>query len=150
MTVRPQPLSAAGLLLPPPHFFRYPQEEIREFYLQFAAQLGNGATTYLSNTPSITSEIALDTALELLATGRFAGIEEPGGNAESLARLQVASRGSFSILTGDDVSFVCGRAHGAHGAVSAAACAVPELMVALARSLLAGNQVQAARVRARA
>ena len=67
---------AAGLLLPPPHFFRYPQEEIREFYLQFAAQVGKGALTYLSNTPSVTSEIAVDTALELLATGSFAGIEE--------------------------------------------------------------------------
>src|ERR1035437_8418531 len=26
---------AARVCLPPPHFFRYPQEEIREFYLQF-------------------------------------------------------------------------------------------------------------------
>jgi 4-hydroxy-tetrahydrodipicolinate synthase len=138
---------AAGLLLPPPHFIRYPQEEIREFYLQFAAQVGKGAITYLSNTPSVTSEIALDTALELLATGRFAGIEEPGGNAESLARLQIASRkGSFSVLTGNDASFACARANGAHGAVSAAACAVPELMVALARAVLGGNAPQAARL----
>src|SRR6266545_3598539 len=30
----------AGVLLPPPHFYRYQQEEIREFYLQFAAQAG--------------------------------------------------------------------------------------------------------------
>jgi dihydrodipicolinate synthase/N-acetylneuraminate lyase len=138
---------AAGLLLPPAHFFPYPQPEIREFYLQFAAQVGKGAITYLSNTPSVTSEIALDTALELLATGRFAGIEEAGGNAESMARLQIASReGSFSVLTGDDASFACARANGAHGAVSASACAVPELMVALEGALLAGNAVQAARL----
>ena len=33
---------AAGLLLPPPFFFRYGQDEIREFYLQFAAEAGKG------------------------------------------------------------------------------------------------------------
>jgi 4-hydroxy-tetrahydrodipicolinate synthase len=138
---------AAGLLLPPAHFFRYPQEEIREFYLQFAAQVGKGAIIYLSNTPSVTSEIAVDTALELLATGCFAGIEEPGGNTESMARLQIASReNSFSVLTGDDASFASARTNGAHGAVSASACAVPELMVALARALVAGNAVQAGRL----
>src|SRR5450756_587701 len=41
---------AAGVFLPPPHFFRYPQEEIREVYLQFACQMGGGMATYLANT----------------------------------------------------------------------------------------------------
>src|SRR5438067_5323468 len=31
---------AEGLLLMPPYFFRYNQEDIREFYLQFASQIG--------------------------------------------------------------------------------------------------------------
>src|SRR5260370_38991980 len=31
---------AAGLLLMPPYFFRYSQEDIHEFYLQFAATVG--------------------------------------------------------------------------------------------------------------
>jgi len=40
---------AHGVFLPPPHFFPYPQEEIREFYLHFARQMGSGIPAYLAN-----------------------------------------------------------------------------------------------------
>src|ERR1700678_2465640 len=37
---------APAVLLPPPHFFRYEQDDIREFYLQFAANAGSGVPVY--------------------------------------------------------------------------------------------------------
>src|SRR5207244_3224539 len=40
---------AAGLLLMPPYFFRYNQEDIQEFYVQFAGVLGGGARIFLYN-----------------------------------------------------------------------------------------------------
>ena len=67
---------AAGLLLPPPHFFRYEQDDIREFYLQFAAHAGPGAPVYIVDTPEYTSAIAAETLSELLATGLFAGLAD--------------------------------------------------------------------------
>jgi dihydrodipicolinate synthase/N-acetylneuraminate lyase len=67
---------AAGLLLPPPHFFRYEQDDIREFYMQFAAHAGPGAPVYIVDTPEFTSAIEPETLRELLAMGLFAGVAD--------------------------------------------------------------------------
>src|SRR5579863_4046824 len=49
---------AAGLLLMPPYFFRYSQEDIHEFYVQFAAAMEGAARIFLYNIPAFTNEIA--------------------------------------------------------------------------------------------
>jgi 4-hydroxy-tetrahydrodipicolinate synthase len=131
----------SGILLPPPHFFGYQQDDIHEFYLQFAARVGVGPATFLCNTPAFTSPIAVETALALLETGRFAGIEDASGDFESLARLKAAT-----VLVGDDAIFARARRAGVHGAISPAACAVPELVLALDRAIAAGNQAEAVRL----
>ena len=131
---------AAGVILPPPHFFRYSQEEIREFYLQFACQMGGGMAIYLANTPEVTTAIAPETARELLATGHFAGIEDAAANAAFFAALPIA------YLSGDDANLVESRRRGAHGLLSSAACAIPEIVVALDGALRDGNQERVARL----
>jgi 4-hydroxy-tetrahydrodipicolinate synthase len=131
---------AEGVFLPPPHFFPYAQEEIREFYVQFACQLGGGVPAWLANTPSVTTPIAPETAHELLATGHFAGIEDPDANAAFFHTLPVA------YLSGDDANLSASRRTGAHGLLSSAACAVPELVVALDRALRNGDEEHAARL----
>jgi dihydrodipicolinate synthase/N-acetylneuraminate lyase len=55
---------ACGVVLPPPLLFAYPKEELREYYLQFAAQVGRNAEIWIDGAPG---------AEELLASGRFAG-----------------------------------------------------------------------------
>jgi len=72
----------AGLLLPPPHFFRYDQDDIREFYLQFAAHANFTTRVYIIDTPEWTTPIAPQTMNELLAAGYFAG---SAGNLSELA-----------------------------------------------------------------
>jgi dihydrodipicolinate synthase/N-acetylneuraminate lyase len=67
---------AAAVLLPPPHFFRYEQDDIREFYLQFAAHTGSGLPIYIVDTPEFTTAIEPETLRDLLATGRFAGVAD--------------------------------------------------------------------------
>jgi 4-hydroxy-tetrahydrodipicolinate synthase len=67
---------AAALLLPPPYFFRYDQDDIREFYLQFAAHTGAGPPIYIVDTPELTTAIEPDTLRDLLATGYFAGLAD--------------------------------------------------------------------------
>jgi 4-hydroxy-tetrahydrodipicolinate synthase len=135
-----QHAGAAGVFLPPPHFFSYPQEEIREFYLQFAAQVRGGKQIWIANTPSVTSAIEPETARDLLATGRFTGLEDPGANAPFFASLPVA------YLSSDDGAIPRARTSGAHGVLSAAAFAVPELVVALDCALSQGNQAAAQRL----
>jgi len=134
-----QHAGAAGIFLPPPHFFRYPQDELREFYLQFAAQV-RGDELWISNTPAVTSPIAPETALELLATGRFAGLEDPGADASFFAALPIA------YVTSDDSSIVRARGSGARGILSASACVVPELVVGLDKALCTGDQAAVERL----
>jgi dihydrodipicolinate synthase/N-acetylneuraminate lyase len=146
---------AAGLLLPPPFFFRYESDDVFEFYRRFAAQLGSGADTFLSNTPALTSQIPVETALDLLQTGLFAGVEDSSGSLESLTCLQAAAAMcSLQLLVGSDQIFTrarCARVAvpgGAFrlGAVSAAACAVPELVMALDRAITAARTDEAGRL----
>ena len=67
---------AKALLLPPPHGFAYGQDDIREFYLQFAAQAGNHVPVYLMDAPGLATPIAKETADELVSSGRFAGVAD--------------------------------------------------------------------------
>ncbi len=123
---------AAGLLVMPPYFFRYSQPQIKEFYLRFAAEIGNQLPILLYNIPAFTSPIAIETASELLLTGKFAGIKDSSGEFEYTAELlKIRERQPFSVLVGNDKVFTRARQAGADGVVSGVACAIPELIVAL-------------------
>jgi 4-hydroxy-tetrahydrodipicolinate synthase len=65
---------AEALLLPPPHGFAYGQDDIREFYLQFAAHVGDAPPVYLMDSPGLCTAIEPATANELIASGAFAGV----------------------------------------------------------------------------
>ena len=123
-----QDAGAAALVLPPPHFFDYDQDDLRTFYRQFAAETGSDPPILIYRTAAM----EVETALELFQSGRFGGVVDAGGNLEQYNRLVSAS---VPVLSGDDT--FAGRSNG-RGVVSAAACAVPELMAALDRALRAG------------
>lgn len=142
----------AGLLLMPPYYFRYPQQAIRNFYVDFAAQTPRDLPVYLYNVPSFTNEIEISTALSLLDTGLFAGVVDSSGSWEYFTLLRDhATNKPYTILTGDGCVFARARASGAHGVVSGAACAVPELIVAMEAAIASGelDRVQAFDVRLR-
>jgi len=130
----------AAVLLPPPLYYRYDEEDIVEFYTQFAAQLGSGPAIVL------TGEIAPETACRLLESGRFAGIEDGCGEADSLDRLSSCA-GDRAILCGDDRLLVHARCAGL-GVLSAAACAAPELTMALDAAIQAGDSAGIAKLEA--
>jgi 4-hydroxy-tetrahydrodipicolinate synthase len=141
---------AAGLLLMPPFVFRYGPAEIREFYLRFAAEAGHGAPVYLYNIPSFTSEIPIETAMQLLGSGHFAGIKDSSGEWEYFQALaQEAQQHPFTLLVGHDGLFVRARQAGANGVVSGIACAVPELLLALDRAIYQRADAEAARLSTR-
>lgn len=141
---------AAGLLLLPPYFFRYSQEDVREFYLRFAEGVKDAAPVYLYNIPAFTTPIAVETALDLLKTGRFAGIKDSSGDWECFERLQAARAGmQFTLLVGNDAIYRRARVAGADGVVSGCACAIPEAMAALDRAITAGDAARADRLETR-
>jgi 4-hydroxy-tetrahydrodipicolinate synthase len=67
---------ATALLLPPPHGFPYGQDDIREFYLQFAAHAEGGPPVYLMDSPGLCSAIEPATASELVVAGAVAGVAD--------------------------------------------------------------------------
>lgn len=111
---------AEALLLPPPYFYPYGQAEIREFYLQFTAHTP-GVPVFLEHLPQFTSGIGVETARELLSTGKFAGILDSIGD-------HVAA--GLDAVIANDRLFARARCSDS-AALSAAACAAPELMLAL-------------------
>lgn len=136
---------AAAVLVPPPFFFRYEAAEVAEFYMQFAAQLGSGCAILLANPVECLSEIDGDTARELLATGRFAGMVDFRAPIGRVIELRTES--ARSVLSGIDEQFVAARSQGA-GAISAAACAAPEVAMALDRAICRGNRDEVDRLAA--
>ncbi len=135
---------AAGVLLMPPHFFRYTQVEVREFYLEFAKALRADIPVYIYNVPFFTTELQPETACQLLGTGKFAGIKDSSGNKDLLAALlhQKELTPFVRIILGNDSIFTYGRSAGADGVISGVCCGLPELMLGLNRAIAAKDDAK--------
>jgi 4-hydroxy-tetrahydrodipicolinate synthase len=130
-----------GALLMPPYYFRHSQEDIRSFYLAYAEAIHGAIATYLYNIPAFTTEITAATASDLLRSGLFCGIKDSSGSLEYFAGLRELSASTpFTFFAGQDGIYVEERQRGADGAVSGVASALPELMAALDRAIVSGNQ----------
>jgi dihydrodipicolinate synthase/N-acetylneuraminate lyase len=127
-----QNAGAAALVLPPPHFFRYDQDDLRAYYCQFAAEVGTDPPILVYRTDAL----AVETALELWQTGRFGGIADASGDPAAIGSLSAA--GAAVMPADDTLAAALGRC----AMVSSAACAVPELLAALHRALHAGAEPQ--------
>lgn len=141
---------ADAVLLPPPHFFPYSQEDVAEFYSHFASEYRDGPPLLLYNIPQFASPIQCETAIELMRSGRFGGAKDSSGDWEQFERLNAARRGrQFALLVGQDKIFLRARQAGADGIVSGCACAIPELLLALDRAALSCRNQAAERLEAR-
>jgi dihydrodipicolinate synthase/N-acetylneuraminate lyase len=125
---------AAGVLLMPPYYYRYTQESIRAFALEFAAEVD--APVYLYNIGQFTTELKLETSLALLDTGKFAGIKDSYGGWEDFLALQ---KTGCTIFTGADTMYGKVARAGGAGTVSGTASILPDLLVALDRGARAGQ-----------
>lgn len=143
---------AAGLLVMPPYYFRYDAEALRRFYLTFAGEVEDSAPIFLYNIPLFSSPLPVELAVELLGTGRFAGIKDSSGDHAYYQRLLEFRRDSgkdFTMAIGNDVAFTAGRQAGANGVISGVACALPELMCGLEAAIRAKDAALVARLESR-
>jgi 4-hydroxy-tetrahydrodipicolinate synthase len=135
---------ADGLLLMPPYFFRYSGGQIAEFYRQFAKEVDGKARVYLYNIPQFTNAIPPEVMEGLLASGEFAGIKDSSGDWDLFERLLAwKANHPFQLLIGNDAIYRRARPLGADGIVSGVAAAVPELLVALDRAMVAKGEERA-------
>ena len=141
---------AAGLLLMPPYFYRYSDEQIAAFYAAFAQELSGKAALYLYNLPMFTNPISPALAEKLLRSGAYVGIKDSTLDWPTLERL-TALRGNvdFALLVGNEVLYLRGRVAGADGIVSGVAAALPELLVAMERAVRASDLDRARRLNVR-
>jgi dihydrodipicolinate synthase/N-acetylneuraminate lyase len=141
---------AEGLLLAPPYYFRYGQREIEEFYMQFSRETGDAVPVLLYNIPQFTSKIEVETVRKLIDTGRFAGIKDSSGDWPYFERLiALKKERPFALLCGDETISSQALAAGADGLLSGCACAIPELLVALANAVAAGDNESVNQLNAR-
>ena len=130
---------AGGLLLMPPYFFRYDQEDVLQFYQEFAAQIPSRIPILLDNLPHFTTPLDSDTVRRLLAGGRFAGIKDSSGDPAYFQQLlALQSQMGFLLFSGADRGYAEIRSQGASGLISTAAGVVPEVYTALARASVEG------------
>jgi len=141
---------AAGLLLMPPYFYRYSDEQIAAFYSAFAKELGGKAALYLYNLPMFTNAISPHVAAELLRSGLFVGIKDSTLDWTLFERFTALRGGlDYALLVGNEVLYLRGRLAGADGIVSGVAAALPELLVAMERAIRASDLDRAKRLNAR-
>jgi dihydrodipicolinate synthase/N-acetylneuraminate lyase len=138
---------AAGVLVMPPYFFRYSDETVRTFYRELADEAEISIPILAYNIPVFTNEIHPDVATDLLREGVIHGIKDSGGNWEYLRRLIAVRREQpFTLMVGNDT--LCCRAipEGVSGVISGTASAVPELMMAVHRTMATGDAEKANRL----
>jgi len=143
-------VGVGGLLLMPPYYFRYTGGQIAEFYRQFIKEVDGKARVYLYSIPQFTNAIPPEVMEELLASGAFAGIKDSSGDWKLFERLlALKATHPFQLLVGNDAIYRRARPLGADGIVSGVAAAVPELLVALDRAIVANRDERAHELDAR-
>ncbi|MBV8552030.1 MAG: dihydrodipicolinate synthase family protein [Acidobacteriaceae bacterium] len=141
---------AAGLLLMPPYFYRYQEEQIYEFYLQFLRLLDDRVPVYLYNLPAYTNALTPLLLDRLLTGGAFAGIKDSSADFNLLEHIRaLRARHVFQLLVGSESLYLRGRKGGADGIVSGVAAALPELMVALEHAIRESDMNRAESLNAR-
>lgn len=136
---------AAAILLSPPYFYSYRDEDIEEFYVRFCRDVTPDVPIYLFNVPYFGGRISEPLVRRLLETEQFAGIVEAAGDwksFESLARVLPKAK----VVTGSDRLFRKARACCATAGVSDAAAAIPELLVAIEHAVRTGAEAHADRL----
>jgi len=136
---------AAGLLLMPPYFYKYTDDEIHHFYVKFAGALGESVPIYLYNIPAFTNPLSTGLVARLLSDARFAGIKDSSGSWNMFDCLKsLRESRHFQLLVGNEKIYLRAMVEGADGVISGLAAACPELIVAIDRAVKA-NQLDRAR-----
>lgn len=117
---------AEAVLLPPPHFYRYGDAELLQFYREAARAIG--APTLLYNLAAFISPIREEVAAELIGSeAHIVGIKDSSGTLDILRRLTNARIPAVRIQ-GHDVRLADSFREGLlDGAISGPASVVPEL-----------------------
>lgn len=136
---------ASGVMLMPPYFYRYSDGDIFAYYARFFEALGGRIPVYLYNLPAFTNPLSAELKTRLLTELPFAGLKDSSGEWDSFETFrQIRAQRDFRLIAGHERIYLRARVSGADGIISGVAAAMPELMVALDRAIVAGKRERAA------
>ncbi len=125
---------ADAALVPAPHFFKYEQDDLAEFYRRIAAQWPIPILIY--NLPAFTGGLDPRLVAELIRdTPGIVGVKDSSGEIELLSYLTGVAANSAIRMVGNDAVLAEALENGlCDGAVSGIAGVAPELTVGLWRA----------------
>ena len=125
---------ADAVLLPPPHFYRYEQDDLEAFYREAARRIPGPILLY--NLPAFTTSIEPETAARLIeSVDNIVGLKDSSGRLDALELLGERLPGRAARILGNDNALEPALARGLIDAViSGPAGVVPEITSALFRS----------------
>jgi 4-hydroxy-tetrahydrodipicolinate synthase len=134
---------ALALLLPPPVFLPYAQDDLLDFMAQVSADLPRPVLLY--HIPQCTRDLGVANILQLIATvPNIIGLKDSSGDRGNLKAIgQAHARTPLAFLIGSDDLLLEAFEYGAAGAISGIASACPELILPLFGALRAGNSQKA-------
>ncbi|MCC6262732.1 MAG: dihydrodipicolinate synthase family protein [Bryobacterales bacterium] len=136
-----------GLLVMPPYYFRYGQEELKTFYREVARRVGVKLPILAYHIPAFTNPLALETVWRLIEEGAVAGVKDSSGEAERMEWLiEKRSLRPFHLLNGADRLLREVWHHPGIGCISGIASAAPELFLAYHSAMSKGREADSARL----
>jgi 4-hydroxy-tetrahydrodipicolinate synthase len=135
---------ADGLMIAPPYYFRYGDEEVEQFYRVFAREAGKHVPLVLYHIPQFTTGIAIETVQKFAREGLYQGIKDSSsdwGNFEAL--LELRKERPFAVFSGSELDSARALRAGADGLILANACALPEIVSCMAKAIAAGDERRA-------
>jgi len=132
---------ADAVLLPPPHFFPYTQDDIEQFYRVAAAEIRLPLLIY--NLPSFTSPVETATAVRLVeSVSNIAGIKDSSGSVDTLLALSQADIGACRLVGNDSAIGKALELLACDGSISGIAGVLPKLSVSVFESASRGDLVR--------
>jgi 4-hydroxy-tetrahydrodipicolinate synthase len=139
---------ASGVLVMPPYFYRYADDDLEEFFQVFARGIERGAPIYLYNLPQFGNGLSARLVSRLLDSDVFAGIKDSSGDWDLFQALRgLRDHRDFRLLAGNERIYLRQQfAGGVDGLVSGVSAALPELVLAISRAVFAQDTALAERL----
>jgi 4-hydroxy-tetrahydrodipicolinate synthase len=127
------------ILLPAPHFYRYPQTDLEAFYRAAARAIHGPVLIY--NLAGFVSPLEADTIVRLIEkVPNLVGVKDSSGSLEALEKLSAAEFPSCRILGNDTVLVEALRRNLIDAVISGPTSVIPEATVALFQASSLGDE----------
>ena len=131
-------VGADALLVCPPYYFQYKNDEIKKYYTDLADI--SPVPIILYNIPFFTQPLDLGVIYDLMKHPNIVGIKDSSGNMKRIMHLiDMAKDTTFSVMTGTDDMLLPAFVGGCSGSMTALASIFPNKISAIYYAIKAGK-----------